>query len=119
MSPKIKISENWWSKFKTFEQLLQDELEKEKAKGNQVDTFDHDELDEKKRRENQQFILIFGEKFVQDAVSKKHRFVCGLEIIICVTLNKPKATNIKVFVIWTILQKDALEMWRKLEFVRL
>ena len=67
------IYANKSSKLKTFEQLLQDELEKEKAKGNQIDTFDHDDFDEKKRRENQQFILIFGEKFVQDAVSKKHR----------------------------------------------
>ena len=55
---------------KTFDELLAEELAKEKAKGNQVDDY-HDQLDDKKRRENQQYIVIFGEKFVQDAVSKE------------------------------------------------
>jgi len=58
---------------KTFDELLTEELEKEKAKGNgQVDVDLEDKMDEKNRRENQQFILVFGERFVQDAVSKKH-----------------------------------------------
>ena len=55
---------------KTFDELLAEELAKEKAKGNQVDDY-QDQMDDKKRRENQQYILIFGEKFVQDAVSKE------------------------------------------------
>ena len=60
---------------KTFDELLAEELAKEKAKGNQVDDY-HDQLDDKKRRENQQYIVIFGEKFVQDAVSKEWVELC-------------------------------------------
>jgi hypothetical protein len=60
---------------KTFEQILAEELAKEnQTSNNQTNQADQaaGNWDEKKRRENQQYILLFGEKFVKNAISKKH-----------------------------------------------
>ena len=56
---------------KTFDQILEEEL----AKENQIISNQDDSTgnwDEKKRRENQQYIVLFGEQFVRNAISKKH-----------------------------------------------
>merc|ERR1712131_549195 len=57
---------------KTFQEILDEELKKENQRNPNANQDDFIDIDDKKRRENEQYISLFGEKFVIDAISKKH-----------------------------------------------